>query len=178
MKFLILFLPLLLGSVNNPESFITSAIREVVSGNYFQASSGSTSTGSVGETAYFYLKNDVANTKTVVISKFVLSGANSTGGITTYKFYMNPTVTVNGTAVTISGARQAGQNTASAAAYKLPTVSANGTLFSSVLVPYSTPAEVQKDFVRWIEPGNSLLVTSTQSVFGGNSGVDVEFIEK
>jgi len=145
-------------------------------GQMFMVSSGLLSSGSSSEKAYFYFRNASGNTKSVRIKRIILAGPNS--GTTNYKFYKNPTITANGTALTITGARQTGQASPQATCFTLPTASSMGTLFRAINVPTGSSFILDLDYSLWIEPNNSILITANQSLIGGLSGVDIDFVEE
>lgn len=145
-------------------------------GKAFFATSQLVTSGGTAETAYFLVKNPNGSGKNILLDKVTMAAPQSGGTI--YKFYMNPTVTLNGTALTITGGRQTGQNTAVATIFRLPTVTANGTMFAAIDMPTGATKEIDFDTSKWIEPNNSLLITATQSLLGGTSGIDLQFVEE
>lgn len=145
-------------------------------GTYFYATTSGTASGAASEVSYFYLKNVNTNTKSVRIKKITLSAPQSGG--TSYKFYIDPTVTANGTSITIVGGRRTSQNSVQATAFTLPTTSARGTIFKYVDLAVSDTFTIDFDYALWIEPNHSLLISSTQSLLGGLSGVECEWVEE
>lgn len=77
-----------------------------------------------------------------------------------FKMFKNPTVTANGTALTIVNNRISGSETSSMLAYKLPTVSSNGTRIGSYIVAQNASSLItNEDFAIQLEPNNSILIT-------------------
>ena len=74
------------------------------------------------------------------------------------RIYKNPTVTNNGTAVAIGGLRN-GQAATIAQAFHTPTISARGILVQ-IYGLTNTPTQRNMDLTRYVEPGDSLLVTA------------------
>lgn len=147
-------------------------------GQMFIVTTGVITVGSTAETPFFLFRNPNASGKSVRISKLILTPPNGAGN-TTYNFYVNPTITGNGTALTIVGARQTGQATVVSLANKLPTVSANGTLFNSLNLNQGAVYNLDVDFSLWLEANNSILVTSQQSQNGaGISNLTMIFSEE
>lgn len=145
-------------------------------GQAFFASSNVVTTGVSTEAAFFLLRNVNGNTKNIRIGRMVFCSPSS--GNTIYRVYIDPTITLNGTALTVTGARQSGQNASQGTAFTTPTVSANGTRIKAVNLPTGTDFILDMDHGLWLEPNHSLLVTSTQSLIGGLSGVDAEWVEE
>lgn len=128
------------------------------------------------ETPFAYVTNPSASGKTLKI--YLISfGAPSTGSVV-YRTYVNPTVTANGTALTIIGGRVTGQNASVASAFKSPTVSANGTLLSVHRQNLNQDLLVIRDYDLFIEPGGSMLVTATVNTNNTAIHLDAEWKEE
>lgn len=82
------------------------------------------------------------------------------------RVYRNPTITTNGTALTIAGLRT-GQAATVAQAFSSPTISARGTLVQIYGVTNS-PVVREINLSRYVEPGDSILFTCTPSSVGVN----------
>lgn len=116
------------------------------------------------ETRLIYLVNSSANSKTIYLANLLMAVDASSSNWCNFQIYYNPTVTANGTALTIRNLR-AGSATATAMnAYSSPTVTSNGTgpVFyfpynnsnqSGAVVPYNANPYII------IPPANSLLLT-------------------
>jgi len=99
-----------------------------------------------------------------------------------YRFYLNPTISANGSSVTVNNMRQTAKNLISATltAFKQPTISANGTLIMSldVITGGSSPFVIEDNFSRWLEPGNNLLVTAQQNNNSNKVSLYAEYMEE
>ena len=119
------------------------------------------------EAGMMLIVNPSGSGKILKIKKFYFStlGGNNQ---TSYKFYIDPTITANGTALTAVGRRQIGQATLLSGVYLNPTISAFGTkkLAMHRYATAGTEIQADYDFGLWIEPAHSLLITLTASVSG------------
>lgn len=143
----------------------------------FRVSSGATVIAAAAETPLLYINNPTANS--VPLSVFLRKILDATTGHTCgFKFYSNPTVTVNGTVKTPTNLRVAAPaNTAPASGaqvFQSPTVSANGVEIGSA------SAGNTDEFLNspiMIDAGASLLVTATPSNAGDSVVCEVQYAE-
>lgn len=143
------------------DSILDTFSRQSYLGNQFIYAASVSAPGS--ETPLFLLSNPVvvgaafpATYKSLFVNlrKVVCS---VTGASSVLKFYFNPTLTGNGTPVTILNARPANLNTPIGVLTSSPTTSANGSLVDSLAsAAFSTD---ESDFMLILDPGQKLLVT-------------------
>lgn len=86
-----------------------------------------------------------------------------------FRIYKNPTVTADGTAVSI-GALRNNQAASICQAFSLPTISARGILVN-VYGIINTPVIRNLSLARFVEPGESILFTATPSAVATNHGL-------
>lgn len=122
------------------------------------------------------LTNPSGSGKKILVTHF-LFGTDSSNVRSIWRAYKNPTVTANGTALTIVNTYIKPSPMVSAMeAYHMPTVSANGTALNMAISPANAPS---RGVSRWyfMEPGNSLLVTIENSQSNADSFGDVYWVE-
>jgi len=110
-----------------------------------------------GEIKLFLLKNP-STSKHLFVEKILISSQDA--GQKTFKIYRNPTITTNGTALTINKVR-ATQSASIATAFLSPTISANGTLLFGGNFGEGSPLQLL-DIPFVVEPSEDILIT-TQS---------------
>lgn len=133
------------------------------------------------ETRLVYLVNSSVNAKLLYLSNILLSVDVSSANWCNFQIYYNPTVTANGTALTISNLRAGSATTSVMTAFSGPTVTANGTRVfffpynnsnqSGAVVPYSCNPYII------VPPGNSLLITGTAKANNTPIIVDLNWFE-
>ncbi len=124
----------------------------------FNVSTGQVTLAATTETPLLYIAN--GSTNSASIGSFLRKFVNTTSGHTTYfKHYFNPTVSANGTALSIVNLRNGnGVPTSTMNAYLEPTVSSNGSLLSNI---EAGNTQVVSEMPLIIDPGFSLLITAT-----------------
>lgn len=113
------------------------------------------------DNALILIKNLTANTKKLFIID-VFAGCSSAASVTViFKIFSNPTVSANGTTLTISNRyRKTSPAATVMEAYTLPTVSASGVQISSFVNGQGANAvNVITGFQLVIDPNQTLLVT-------------------
>lgn len=115
------------------------------------------------ETDLILIRNPAASGKLLELYEqfFALPGESSSTTCI-IKVYKNPTVTLNGTALTIGGLRN-GQATAVQLANVSPVISARGIQVQEYNVTYQSLPPRHIDLIRFIEQGESILITGTPS---------------
>lgn len=131
------------------------------------------------ETTMLYINNPAGSGKILKISKIYFGAPTSNNTNCLYRLYLNPTITINGTAVSAMGRRQTGQNASVCSFFTSPTATANGTLLEIHRVS-SSAGEQPFDFQHgiFLEPGNRILVTATVSATALSAHANIEFIEE
>lgn len=116
------------------------------------------------ETDWLLFKNTSA-TKLIRLFEHVTCLPGETNSVRSiFRIYKNPTVTLNGTAATVSALRN-GQAATVAQAFTLPTIAARGTKVQVYGVNFS-PVIRALNNTRYVEPLDSLLVTVQPSGTG------------
>ena len=90
------------------------------------------------------------------------------------RFYLNPTVTGNGTPATPMNLRPAYQTASVASAFTGPTISVNGALITNMSC---SDALVQSGLMFIIDPGSKLLVTAQSTGGSGTGYVEMAWYE-
>lgn len=113
------------GSINvNTSSSSLSLNKQVYSASFDY------NLANTGEKLALYLNNPSGSTKIVKLIDLTIGLTNTVSSQAIFRMYVNPTITANGTAVTISPAYiGASQPTATALVYSGPSASANGTQY-------------------------------------------------
>ena len=156
-------------------SFI-SVEQRVKDGDAYTVTTGLNQISGTTETAYLYLKNPSGSAKSIMITHFKF-GTDSASCRSLLRIYGNPTVSANGTSLTIANTKiMSSTPSSSMEAYRSPTVTANGGVLNLDISPANSPS---KGLNRWyfVEPGNSLLVTVDNSQANADSFADIYWIE-
>jgi len=98
-------------------------------GKVFMATSDIAGIASNSEKAFIILKNPTGSAITIRIFSFVVTSEHVTNPI--YRFYKNPTITADGTALTATNSNFPSVTTAVGEPFFAPTVSAFGTLIEA-----------------------------------------------
>lgn len=148
-------------------------------GQMFQTSTNSQALTGTTETAFFYFQNPNGSGKTAKIYNIEF-GPTLGNNYVTYRIYLNPTVTANGTGLTETGNRQTNQASTVVNTFLIPTVSSNGTLLKTIVNSglSGSTREVLYNFGFWIEANNSLLITRTLSANATIGGVNIMWAEQ
>ena len=105
-------------------------MKGVRSGTAFIADSGENSISGTSEHDYLILKNPSGSGRRLLITHYVL-GVDSTLARTTWRVYASPTVTADGTSITVNNTyAKSSPESAVAEAYRDPTISARGALMT------------------------------------------------
>jgi hypothetical protein len=128
------------------------------------------------ETNIGILVNPTGETKRIFIYKWVALLTNTVGSIATLRFYIQPTITANGTAQSIFNTYIGDSAASIANVYKSPTTSAKGTFAFAVNVQGGTGGATIIDDMNGIlaiPPGMTMLMTGTPD--GTNRNIIVTF---
>lgn len=137
--------------------------RQVYLGNSFVSGTMSASLGVTTETPYFLFTNPANSGKSAFIYTRKHSIIVTTAAICTFRYYVAPTVTSAGTAITPKNLRlNAGSPASVMQTSTLPTTSNNGTFAADVASTSSGNADISHVLVI-VDPGNSVLITATES---------------
>lgn len=130
------------------------------------------------ETPVLLITNPNGSGKTLKLNSLNLFTDAQAGGNYDYKWYITPTITSNGTAITAVGSKQTSQNSSVCSFYKSPTISANGTFIDIHTIGTDAASKmVSIGLGAWLEPNNSWLFNVQ---WGGSQkiGMTIEFIEE
>ena len=145
-------------------------------GKAFTTSTDLVSISGTSEQAFLLLRNPSGSGKKILTSHFNF-GLDTTTAREIIRVYKNPTVTSDGTGLTISNTLiKSSPPSSSCEAYKSPTVSANGSLLNMTIMPANQPSRGFNRFYL-VEPGNSILVTVELSVGSVDGFLDIYWIE-
>lgn len=146
-------------------------------GIMFESTTGVVSTGSIAEVPFFLLTNPNASGKNVRINTIIFTAPRS--GDVLYNCYVDPTITANGTALSIVGGRQTNQATTVVTTFRSSTASANGTLFFSTDIASGNDIVLHPEFTRWVEANHKFMCTAIQSSSSQSvSGISIQWVEE
>jgi hypothetical protein len=137
-----------------------------------------TTPAAAAESPFIFLKNPTGNAVNLNILSIVCAAISSlgsaTGVQTVVRVYSNPTVTVNGTAMTINKQRVGSVIASVMQAFSVPTVTANGALLDVFAISSQGESTVDDiiDYTLILQPNNTLLIT-VQGTVNGPSEVAV-----
>jgi hypothetical protein len=141
--------------------------------------------GVTTETPIFLIKNPNASGVTLKVIQFIMgllaSVGSATGNNAILRLYLDPTITSNGTALTISNlASKTGAPTSVMTAFSSPVIAANGTKIGAyALASQEGTLFVPQNFTRLLGANHNWLITQTALVNGTATGViQLEWIEE
>jgi len=172
-----------IGLILNPSQIPDGSImdingKQLYLGNTFSGAIKSVNSPGTSETAFMLLSNPATSGKSLFMFNQNMSvNSAATGATAIFRFYINPTVTTNGTTITPNNNRVNSQSpTSLMKAYSSPTVSANGTFLVDLVTSSQIGTLQSNDFVI-LDPGNSLLVTLTASAANIPVGMQLTWYE-
>jgi len=131
-----------------------------------------------GEVDAFLFRNPSGSGKVVYLTKLIACLISSVGAEVRIRIYRTPTITANGTAITISPARIGGSPPASISlCNSLPTISARGTLirvFNSANTSTFTN-DINSRII--VEANNSFLITGQSTSTNKPLGLNLAWVE-
>lgn len=137
--------------------------RQTYLGNAFVSGTQIGSIGSTAETPYVLISNPSTSGMSMFIFVKKMTIVTTTSATVTFRYYANPTVTTAGTALNRNNLRlNASAPTSQVNMTQTPTVSANGA-FIADLGAGSGGGQIVSEVLQIIDPGNSLLITVTES---------------
>lgn len=157
-------IPVVMASDQPAISTSTQGILEQVSaGKIFCAALQANSGNSGVDTPMLYLKNPTGSGKSLYVWK-IQAGTSITNTSVIFKVFKNPTITVDGTSLTIVNRYIGSGATSIANAFSKPTASSNGTLMSALTQGQNSNALIfADDYSIKVDPGNSIIVTASPS---------------
>lgn len=148
-------------------------------GQGFHVTTNHVAVAGTAENPFFYLTNPNASGKTVRITDInVGTSKGGTSVSTKFRVYRDPTVTANGTALTIVKAKKSQAAASVCSAFLSPTTTANGTIFASFAsAPGGTVIDPMSEMEIMVEANEKLLFTVQNSVTNNESFVSISFVE-
>lgn len=130
------------------------------------------------ENDFFLLKNPVSSGKIVRFQNLLMYLEKGTSVVFgTFRIYRQPTITADGTALTINKIRPSQTASSVCSAFKLPTISSRGTLVTSLRSNTEQFNQRFQDLGRYLEENNNLLVTFQPETSGTTATVLFEWLE-
>lgn len=150
------------GSINCVDASSSLADQDKI----FQIATTINITGGGTENNFFLLKNPSGSGKKIKLIDINIGFTNTVNVMAIFRLYGNPTITTNGTALTIVPGRIGASVPSSAmTAYSTPTISARGTEYSNFTVAGGPSADssyhLDIDQSILIDPNYNLLITGT-----------------
>lgn len=129
------------------------------------------------EKPYFLLRNPGSNTKPI-LTTFFEGGLDSVTARTIARIYADPTITADGTALTENNTYiKTSPATSTIDTFKLPTISANGTLLDIKIIAADQSSAGRNRFFL-VDPGHDILVTVENSIANVSMLLAVFWIEE
>jgi hypothetical protein len=136
------------------------------------------------ETPVFLIKNPNGSGKKLKVSLLILgispSVGSATGNTDLFRLYADPTITTNGTALTINNLdTQTGPPASSMTAFFSPTIASNGTKLGTYCVSSQAGSlTISQNASRVLDANHNWLITQTGIVNGTATGIiQLEWIE-
>lgn len=158
------------GSINIVDASFSLADQDKI----FQLAETLTITGGGTENNFLLLKNPSGSGKRMRLIDITLGFTNSINVMAFFKLYASPTVTANGSALTIKPGRIGGSTPASAIeAYFRPTISVRGSEYINLMVSGGpgSPSSYHLDFDQSILVDENYAVLLTGTPDGTNRNV-------
>jgi len=150
---------------------------DAANGNVYLVSNEQNVSGT-NEVDILLLQNLSGNTKTIFIQTTLLNSL-SAGKQLTYRFYKNPTITANGTLLTISNSNFESANSSEMVSYSSPTISARGTKLLAYITGANNRSKINTNLLGFIiPPNNALLISGQSSATNTISDMTISWVEK
>lgn len=131
----------------------------VEDGQGFNVTTGTLTSGT-SETDILLLRNPVASGKHVRVKDFIPSILEAGSNVRSIiRVYGGPTITLEGTALTINKKRTSQTDTSIATVFSLPTISARGSFVNEFTIDNSTIPLRDSQLSAWVEEGEDVLIT-------------------
>jgi len=152
---------------------------DTYNGKGFSVITGDITIANTDENNFFLLKNPNASGKLVRIWESIISMTKGTGSaFSNFRIYKNPTITANGTALTINKIRSSQSASSVCSAYYNPTISARGTLIDKFVIATDHFGELIDNLGRYLEANENMLVTIEPQNSGITVTYGVRFVEE
>lgn len=142
----------------------------------FTVTTGLSTVSGNSEHDFLLLKNPSSNDQPLLITHSVI-GTDASSVRSTWRAYGDPTITSDGTGLTETNTYiGSGTPSATATAFKDPTISARGQILNMYIAPANNPSRGVNRFY-FIDPGSSILITIENSVSNTSSFADLYWVE-
>lgn len=145
-------------------------------GRAYHYNSNFLSSGSNAETPLVLIRNPTGSGRVFYLEQIILSSSTSSDII--YRFYLNPTVSANGTSQTVIGGRQTGQDATVTLVNTLPTAGTLGSVFDAIRSTSGSSGIIKiYGGSIMLDPNNSMLITVEQGQANQAGSVGLEWRE-
>ena len=134
----------------------------VADGKGFVVGTNNLTISGTAESDFMLIKNPLGSGKTIKLYKANFGLDASTVNPTTFRIYRDPTITANGTALTIRNLKKSGAATAMTA-FRAPTISARGSFMASDVFS-SIESDIIFDLGFLIEADENILISFDPAV--------------
>lgn len=149
-----------------------------LAGKGFVCTTNTVTISGTAEVALFYFTNPNASGKLCRITDLFLGLEKGASTVASeFRFYRDPTITANGTAITIRKALKSQSTSSVCSAYFSPTASANGSLMRCFAQSLGQTLYYADEMEIMIEANEKILITATPSVTGVNHAVTMTWLE-
>jgi hypothetical protein len=167
-----------IGNIGDSLKVISSNYGVLSFGLLFSAAADVNATTAGTNNPLILIKNPTESGKNIFIWSCRL-GSSVTNTSMGFKFFINPTITTNGTTLTPVNRNVGGSNPATISqAFTLSTISASGTLLDIADVGQNNSSiGTNQDLTIILNPGNNLLITGSPSSNNRNASVTIVWQE-
>ncbi len=132
-------------------------------GHGFSAITNFVTIAGTTETDFMLIRNPAASGVLARLKEFIMTIGGSASNTSIFRFYRSPTVTSDGTPITVNKVLSIGTPTNQVLCFQTPTISARGTLVQLFAVDFESFSRDQ-ELSRYLAEGSQLLVTVQGSV--------------
>jgi len=159
-------------NINNADSLRSQA---VVNACFYTTTDKVTIAPATEAPLFLFINSSTSNVRAYINTVDENSLTNNTLAI--FRIYRNPTVTANGTAMTIVPCMSSAPSNSKMQAFRVPTVSANGQInwIDSVK---NNPTTLKFNQARILAPGSTTLITVINGVVNQDVAVNLEWSEE
>jgi len=130
------------------------------------------------DTALLLIKNPVGSGKSLKLFSRTY-GVNVVNVMARFRLFVDPTLTADGTALPIIGARQTMSGRTVASAFKSPGVSSLGSLVDTFVVGQNNSGQVIfENLTVWLEPGHNWIIGVTASSNSRPVDIALKWVEE
>jgi hypothetical protein len=151
---------------------------ETFNGKGFSTITADITVATATEIDIFVLKNPVSSGKLVRFQNFIMCTNKGTALVrANFRVYRAPTITSDGTALTINKIRTSQSASSVCSAFQLPTISARGTLVNKFSLSSDEFIRRFQDLGRYLEQNSNLLITFEAENAGTTLSFMAEWLE-